>query len=123
MSKATQIAIKEVKLAIYKEVGRATDTQIKAWKEANGGEIRELSFIVEETESIHYGYVKKPSFDNMDMAMTLGEGDHLKEGKLLLENCWVGGSDFIKTDDETRWTAYLKMHSLFKLRIAEIKKL
>lgn len=112
----------EIEVAKRQEIGLATPSQIKAWKEANG-EIRELSFIVEEDESIHYGYVKKPSFINMDMAISLGEGDRLKEGKILLENCWVGGSEFIKTDDETRWTAYLKMHSLFQLRVSEIKKL
>ena len=47
----------------------------------------------------------------------------VRANEVLLENCWLGGDESIKTDDAKFFGVAAKLDEIVQIREAEIKKL
>lgn len=98
------------------EIGKATPEQIAMWK-AQHGDVYEIS--VEN----HFGYLKKPDRKVVSYASTVGQTDPMKFNELVIQNCWIAGSDELKTRDEYFYGVAAQLSILVEVKAAEIKKL
>ncbi len=74
-------------------IGKASAEQIAEWK-AKHKKVHAI-----EVDG-HIGYVKSPGRIEMSHASTVGLNDPIRFNEALLNDCWLGGSDEIKTDDD-----------------------
>lgn len=119
---------------------KITDAQIKSWK-AKYGDIYAVDVVVEEkmvqvpTEKegeepgykmeqvLATGVFRKPDLDILSAAEAIADDDNIKKSIFYFDNCWLGGDQRIKDDEELKLSAALKVVGLFKVRAATVKKL
>lgn len=95
--------------------GTATAEQIAEWKQKHGD-----VFMIHVDGSVCY--LKKPDRKTMSYVATLGNNP-VRANEALLENCWLGGDESIKTDDEKFFGVSTKLDEIIQIKSAEIKKL
>jgi hypothetical protein len=95
--------------------GTATAEQISEWKRKHGD-----IFKAEVDDSVCY--LKKPDRKTMSYVATLGNNP-IRANEALLENCWLGGDERIKTDDEKFFGVSSKLTEIIQVKDAEIVKL
>ena len=66
-------------------------------------------------------YLKNPTRKIISMATAVGGKDPIKFGELILQNCWLGGDERIKTDDELFLSANAILGELIKIKSATLK--
>lgn len=98
-----------------------TEAQIKKWK-AKYGDVFAISVKLNNKEKAT-GYFKKPDLNIIAAAAKFAETDPIKSGTVMLENCWLGGDEIIKQDDEAKLGVIKRLGELFKVKEAEVKKL
>lgn len=103
-------------MADEKLKGQATPEQIEEWKKKYG----KVSGIKVDG---HIGYVRKPDRKTLSYASIAGQKDPLKFNEVLLNNCWLGGSELIKTDDELFLSVGGKLAELIQVKEAELVNL
>ena len=108
---------------VVKLIGEVNQEQIDAWKKRHG----EVHSIVVEG---HIGYLK--AFDRKTAFLALSYVDISKAmnmerlariGEVALQNCWLGGSEEIRTNDSLFITAAVTAGELLDLKGVELKKL
>ena len=72
------------------------------------------------TESV-VAYLKTPSRKIISAATAIGGKDPIKFGELILQNCWLGGDERIKTDDTIFLSANAVIGDLIKIKTASLK--
>lgn len=97
-------------------IGQVTDEQIKEWKETHGD-----VFSI-KTEG-HICYLKKPTRKAISYASVAGKTDPLKFNETLLRECWLGGSEVIRKDDDLFMAASGVLDQLLDVKEAELEKL
>lgn len=95
--------------------GKATDEQVSDWKKKHGD-----IFKVEVDGSVCY--LKKPDRKTMSYVATLGSNP-VRANEALLENCWLGGDESVKTNDEKFFGVSAKLAEIVQIKDAEITKL
>ncbi len=98
-------------------IGAATPEQIEAWKKKHSTGVFAL------TVEGHVGYFKKPDRKVLSFATAAGAKDPIKFNEALINNCWLGGSEDIKTDDDLFLSASAKLADLIQIHEAELVKL
>jgi len=99
-----------------KLIGQATPEQIEEWKKKYG-QVKGL--IVDG----HIGYLRKPDRHALAYAATIAQTNPMKSNELLLNACWLGGSEAIKTDDDMFLGAAQKLAELVTVKEAELVNL
>lgn len=102
-----------------KEVSAA---QIKQWK-AKHGSIFEIEVAIGDEDELIKGYFKKPDRKSIAAAAKFVESDPIKASEIVFSNSFIGGDKRIKDDDEAFFAASRQLKTLFKKRVAKIKKL
>ncbi len=97
-------------------IGQATPEQIEAWK-IQFGTVKEVEI------DGHVCYLRLPDRKILGMASALGSNDPIKFNELLLANCWLGGSEAIKTNDELFLGVSQVLGELVTFKTAKIKNL
>ena len=95
--------------------GTATAEQIAVWKKKHGD-----IFKVEVGDSVCY--LKKPDRKTVKYVASVGN-DPIRGNEILLENCWLGGDDAIKTDDSLFYGASSRLKEIVEVKDSELKKL
>ena len=96
--------------------GEVNQEQIDAWKKQHG-EVKAL--IIDG----HIGYLKKPDRKTLGYASTVGSKNPIKFNEIILSNCWLGGSEDIKTDDSLFLSAGQVLADLIQVKEAELVNL
>ena len=99
-----------------KMIGQATPEQIAEWKEKHG----EIFAIKVDG---HVCYLHKPSRKTISYASVAGKTDPLKFNETILRQCWLGGSEAIRTDDDKFMSAGGVLDQLIEVKEAELEKL
>ena len=73
-----------------KEIGKATQEQIKNWKTKYGNV---FVITVEIDGTVHYVYVKKPDMDIIEAVAKETESNPIAGARLMLNSIILGGSD------------------------------
>lgn len=97
-------------------IGQATAEQIKEWKEAHG------NIFTIKTDG-HICYLRKPSRKAISYASVAGKTDPLKFNETLLRECWLGGSEEIRKNDDLFMAASGVLDQLIEIKAAELEKL
>ena len=94
----------------------ATDKQITTWKKEHG----EIFRIVVEDKAC---YLKKPSRKALGYAAVAAKDNPMKYTEVLLDDCWLGGDEEIKTNDDLFLSVSPKIVELNDVKTAELVKL
>ena len=106
-----------------KLAGGVTEANIAAWKEQYKN-VFEIKVPTDDTGKNHaIGYFKKPDLDIIAASAKFAETDPIKSGIVVFDNCWLGGDETMKNDDECKISAISALNDLFKIRLAEVKNL
>ncbi|WP_289159274.1 hypothetical protein [uncultured Muribaculum sp.] len=49
-------------------------------------------------EETHIGYFKRPDFATIKAVTKLAKTDEVEAGKVMMDNCWLGGSEELRKD-------------------------
>jgi hypothetical protein len=101
--------------------GGITQAQLDKWKHQYG----DISMIdVEYQRETYTCYIKKPDRNTVSFALSKQAADRpLESGEVILENCWLGGDQGIKDNDDIWMAAALRSRESWDLPQATIKKL
>jgi len=108
-------------------IGLAKPEEITEMKTKNPRGVFQITVSNERTGNVHYGYFKKPGRQQMDFASS----EAAKGGKFsvdrfnssLANNCWIGGDEAMRTDEDLFMSASTQFGELAKVYQAEIKEL
>lgn len=101
--------------------GGVTQAEIDKWKKSHG--------TVNQIDILYDGhtytcYLKKPDRNTVSFAMSKESADRILEsGEIILENCWLGGDESIKENDDIWMAAAMRARTTFDLPEASVKKL
>ena len=96
--------------------GQATPEQIEAWKVLHG----EIFAITVEDK---IGYLKKVDRKTLSFASSIGTKDPIKFNEIILTNCWLGGDDELKNNDDYFLAVSGTLSQLIVVKEAELSKL
>jgi hypothetical protein len=95
----------------------ATKEQIAEWKARHGKVFR-----VKIEEADKACYLKKPSRKALSYATMAGKDSPLKCNEVLLNDCWLGGDEEIKTNDDLFLSISPKLAELIQTKEAELEE-
>ena len=95
--------------------GTATAEQIADWKKKHGDIFKA---VVDDSVC----YLKTPDRKIMSYVATI-PNNPVRANEVLLQNCWLGGDESIKTDDEKFFGVSSKLNEIIEIKEAEITKL
>lgn len=98
-------------------MSKVTKKQIEEWK-AKHGEIFKIEF--EDGKEV---FLKKPSRKVLSYAMTKMQDNPLAFAEVILNQCFLGGHEEVKTDDDYFLGASSQLEGLMEVKSAELKKL
>ena len=93
-----------------------TKEQIEEWKKQYN-DIYVLN--IEDKKA----YLRTPDRQTLSCASTLATKDPLKFNEVVLNNCWLGGDEEIKTNDELFLAVSSKLPDLIQIKEATLEKL
>lgn len=93
-----------------------TQEQLNAWKKEHG-EIHKL------TVDDKIAYLHKPDRTTLRLAFSKAATDPLGMTEVVLDNCWLGGDDEIKTDDSYFMGAMGQVDKIINVRTGSLEKL
>ena len=96
-------------------IGEVSKEQINVWK-------KQYSDIFAVKADGKVCYLRKPDRKIMAYVSTLSNNP-IKANEAILNNCWLGGSEDFKTDDELFYGLSAKLNQLVTIKAAELEKL
>jgi hypothetical protein len=99
-----------------------TEKKIEDWKKQYG-EIFEIEVPKDDSGiEVYRGYLRKPDRKTLSYVMAIQAKNPIAAKEALLENCFMGGDNEIKTEDDAFMSACTVLDSLIVIRLASIKK-
>lgn len=86
---------KELKPTARTFNGDVTPEQEEAWKKKHRKSFR---VDIVDGEDTHIGYFKRPDFATIKAVTKVAKTDEVEAGKIMFDNCWLGGSEELRTD-------------------------
>lgn len=97
----------------YKRIdGGVTAEQIQGWKNRHG-RVSEVSVKDPDTGEEHIGYFKRPDMKTMEAVSALSKKSEVQGSVTLFTNCWLGGSEALKSDAIYQMEAMTALSGLF----------
>lgn len=96
--------------------GRATKEQIAALK-AKHGEV----FAYEVGDLV--GYLSRPGRQAISAASVIGKDDPLKFAEVIIDNCWLGGHEILRTETKYFMGLSQRVTDLVEIVTGKLKKL
>ena len=93
-----------------------TKEQIQEWKK----QYKDIFVISVEDKKV---YLRTPDRKTLSYASTLATKDPLKFNEVILDKCWLGGDEEIKTNDELFLAVSSKLPDLIQIKEATLEKL
>lgn len=93
-----------------------TKEQIQEWK----NQYKDIFVISVADKKV---YLRTPDRKTLSYASTLATKDPLRFNEVILENCWLGGDEEIKTNDELFLAVSSKLPNLIQIKEATLEKL
>ena len=97
-------------------IGAVDEKQLAAWK-------AEYKTVYELVVDDAVAYLRKPNRQDLSAATALAKNDSYLFNEILLNSCWLGGADIIKTDDEYFLSIGPSLADLIEVKHAELKKI
>ncbi len=97
-------------------IGQVSQEQIDEWKKKH----KKVTGIIVDG---HIGYLRPVDRKTLSYASSFGTKDPFKFNETILNNCWLGGSEAIKTDDTLFLSASAKIADMIEIKDAELVNL
>lgn len=97
-------------------IGQVSNSQIEAWKRQYG-ELFELKV------GGHVCYLKRPSRKAIGYASVASKDNLIRFNEVILEDCFVGGSEAIKKEDKLFFGASSQIAALLEVEQSTLGKL
>ena len=92
--------------------GGVSKSRMASWKK-EFGKVHKIEVKVSESEKVT-GYLREPSRDQYGTCAQIAQKKTaLAGGEFILNNCWLGGDDRIKSDDKVYISAAISAMELF----------
>lgn len=101
-------------------IGEVDQAQINMWKARHR---RVYSIVVTDGDELHIGYFHRPDMEILAATNKLRKDDEVKAVGVLFDNCYLGGSDAMKTDAIVKIGAMTKFNMAIAVLQTEIKNL
>ena len=75
--------------------GNLTEAQIEAFKQQHR---KGFSIEIPDGNEVHIGYFKRPTLETLKAVNKVARTDDVEAGKIMFDNCWLGGSEELRTD-------------------------
>lgn len=100
--------------------GGVTEQQIEKWKAQH----RKVSRIdVVDGDETHIGYFKRPDFPTIKAMTAVSKTDEIKAAEVVFDNCWLGGSEWLRKDATLFLAAQQQIGALISGCMSSIKNL
>ncbi len=75
--------------------GDLSEEQVAAFKAKH-----RKSFAIEiaDGDEVHIGYFNRPTLETLKAVTKVARNDEVEAGKVMFDNCWLGGSADLRTD-------------------------
>lgn len=100
---------------------QVTQEQIKDWK-AKHGQIYKIT-VKDAANGDKSCVLKQPTRQILGAASQAGKDNPMKFNEVILNNCWLGGDEEIKTNDMLFLSASQKIGEIIEIKEAELEKL
>lgn len=100
--------------------GGVTDTDINKWKNQHG---KVMLVEIEEGDTLHKAYFKRPTLETMAAVTKVGKSSEVESAKIMLNSCWLGGSDEVKSDVVLFMEATKQVSKIFDSCTSRLKNL
>lgn len=100
--------------------GGITGEQINAFK-ARHGRIHRMDIV--DGADTHIGYFHRPDFQTIKAVTKVGKTDEVEAGKILFDNCWLGGSEALRKDAILFMAVQVQLGKLLNSCMGSIKNL
>lgn len=97
--------------------GIASQDQIAKWKKEFG------SVFEYKTEDNKVGYFRSPNLVILDACKTMTGKSSIKFNTMLTENCWLGGDEAIKKEDQYLLGLFEFLAEIIIVKSGEFKRL
>lgn len=97
-------------------IGKVDDVQVQSWKNAHGD-------VYAVTVEGSICYLKKPDRQTFRAITSVGQSDPIRGNEILLDNCWLGGDESIKTNDEKFFAVSGQLAKIIEIKQSDLKKL
>ncbi|MCM1035538.1 MAG: hypothetical protein NC038_05520 [Paludibacter sp.] len=98
-----------------------TKEQIAEWK-AKYGQVSRIT-VKDPENGDKVCYLKLPSRKALGYATQAAKDNPMKFNEVILQDCWLGGDDEIKTNDTLFLSVSSKIAELIEVKEAELEKL
>lgn len=106
-------------MAAETKKGNITSEQIAEWKKKHK-KVYTLSIRVAENDTA-VGYLRKPSRDHKAVALSYYAQNKIMEaGEFLRDNCWLGGDERLKTNEDIADSAAIQASGIVKFLDGEL---
>lgn len=75
--------------------GDLTDAQVEAFKTQH---LKSFAVEIKDGDEVHIGYFKRPTLETLKAVTKVAKSDEVEAGKVMFDNCWLGGSQELRTD-------------------------
>ncbi len=75
--------------------GDLTEAQVKAFKTQHR---KSFAVEIQDGNEVHIGYFKRPTLETLKAITKVAKSDEVEAGKVMFDNCWLGGSQELRTD-------------------------
>ena len=75
--------------------GGISPEQLEQWKAKHRKVVR---IDVTDEGDLHVGYFHRPTMETMKAVSQVGKTDEMKAAEILFDNCWLGGSEQLRTE-------------------------
>lgn len=100
--------------------GGVSPEQIEAWKNQH----RKVYCIdIVEDGDTHIGYFKRPDFATIKAMTKISKTDEVEAGKVMFNNCWLGGSAELGTDAVLFMAVQVQLGKLVNSCMGSLKNL
>ncbi|MBD5238376.1 MAG: hypothetical protein HDS64_01205 [Bacteroidales bacterium] len=75
--------------------GDLTEAQVNAFKAQHR---KSFAVEIQDGDEVHIGYFKRPTLETLKAVTKVAKSDEVEAGKVMFDNCWLGGSQELRTD-------------------------
>ena len=100
--------------------GGVNAEQIEAWKNKHRKVYR---VDIVDGEDTHIGYFKRPDFATIKAMTKISKTDEVEAGKVMFNNCWLGGSEELGTDAVLFMAVQVQLGKLVNSCMGSLKNL
>ena len=101
-----------------------TDAKLNEYKKKHPEGVHMIEVVMDEDgKDVANALLRHPDLDTVLASNDLHPESIIRQGFMILDNCWLEGDNRIKENPEAKVSAAIQAAGLFRLKIANVKKL